>query len=248
VLNVEPGEYYSIVDKLFASRLVDALNSFGASVGTIDAKIRPEGRTLNLSLGIEITGQSLAGIVDMETVIHGILEKLVQEANSSFGKFYGVAFVLESLEVRRREEQRKAEPKLIVSGPTGIENALRRLGKGLMIKLKDLRIPVTSLTVTTDDLLSPRLISVVLRLSKKMSDAEKETLQEMVEDKARAYARALLSGSIPVAVKVLDPSDRSVARVIERAREAEREIEALLRDEDIKRLMEALGKSPSTDR
>ncbi|WP_297469720.1 hypothetical protein [Thermococcus sp.] len=100
MLNVEPVEYYSIIDKLFASRIVDAVEPLGASVGRIDAKIRPEGNVLLLSFDVEIIRHSLAGIVDMETVIQGIIEKLIQDANSSFSRLYGVTFALESLKVR----------------------------------------------------------------------------------------------------------------------------------------------------
>ncbi|GAB6135162.1 hypothetical protein [Thermococcus prieurii] len=246
MLNVEPGEYYSIVDKLFASRIVEAVEPLGASVERIDAKIRPEGRVLFLSFEVEVVQHSLAGIVDMETVIQGIVEKLIQEANSSFGKLYGVAFALESLKVREEvpRAHKRGEVKLVISGPPELEDALRRLGRGLMITLKDWGVSLSSITVTTD-LVTPKIVSVVLRLTEKKSEAEKETLREAVETKARVYARTLLPEDLSIQVKVLDPSDRNIAQVMRRAREIEKEVEMLTKDEEIRKLMEALGKSPS---
>jgi len=246
VLNVEPGEYYSIIDKLFASRIVEAVELLGASVERIDAKIRPEGRVLFLTFEVEVVQHSLAGIVDTETVIQGILEKLIQEANSSFGKLYNVAFALEALSVREEAPKRRegGETKLVVSGPHELEDVLRRLGRGLMITLKDWGVPLSSITVTTD-FASPKLVSVVLRLTEKKSEAEKETLREAVEAKARIYARTLLPGGLPIQVRILDPGDRNIAQIMKRAKEVEREIEMLTKDEDIRKLMEALGKSPS---
>ncbi|NJE53757.1 hypothetical protein [Thermococcus sp. 21S9] len=247
MLNVEPGEYYSIIDKLFASRIVEAVEPLGASVERIDVKIRPDGRVLFLTFEIDVVQHSLAGIVDLETIIQGILEKLIQDANASFGRLYGVTFALDGLKVRENvpKEGKKAEIKLIVSGPPEMEDALRRLGRGLMITLKDWGIPLASVTVTTDDPISPKTVSIVLRLTKRMSEAEKNTLREAVEAKAKNYAKALLPKSLEVHVKVLDPSDRNIAQVMRRAREIEKEVEMLTKDEEIRKLMEALGKSPS---
>ncbi|WP_297515244.1 hypothetical protein [Thermococcus sp.] len=246
MLNVEPGEYYSIVDKLFASRIVEAVEPLGASVERIDAKIRHEGRVLFLSFEVEVVQHSLTGIVDLETVIQGIVEKLIQKANSSFGKLYGVVFALESLKVRENVPRgtEKTEVKLVVSGPPELEDSLRRLGRGLMITLKDWGVPISSLTVTTD-LVSPKVVSIVLRLTKKMSEVEKDTLRDAVEAKARNYAKALLPENLEVQVKVLDPSDRKIAQVMKRVKNIEKEIEMLTQDEEIRKLMEALGKSPS---
>ena len=246
MLNVEPVEYYSIIDKLFASRIVDAVEPLGASVGRIDAKIRPEGNVLLLSFDVEIIRHSLAGIVDMETVIQGIIEKLIQDANSSFSRLYGVTFALESLKVRENvaKDTGKKEIKLVVSGSPELEDSLRRLGRGLMITLKDWGVPLSSITVTTD-LFSPKVVSIVLRLTENVSQEEKETLREAVETKARNYAKTLLPEGLDIQVKVLDPSDRNIAQVMKRAKDIEKEIEMLTQNEEIRKLMEALGKSPS---
>ncbi|WP_297469718.1 hypothetical protein [Thermococcus sp.] len=131
-----------------------------------------------------------------------------------------------------------------MSGSPELEDSLRRLGRGLMITLKDWGVPLSFITVTTD-LFSPKVVSIVLRLTENVSQEEKETLREAVETKARNYAKTLLPEGLDIQVKVLDPSDRNIAQVMKRAKDIEKEIEMLTQNEEIRKLMEALGKSPS---
>lgn len=245
MLEVEPQEYYPLIHKLFVSEIVEAVDTLGASVRRIRAKVREGKRVLFLTFDVDVVRYSLSGVVDTETIVQGILEKRIQEANSSFGKLYGFRFVLESVtiteDVPRREKREDA--RLVVSGPQEMEDALRRLGRGLMITLKEWNVPLTSITVTTDDLISPETVSIVLKLAEQMGKAEKDSLKSSVETKARSYAKALLPERLNIQVKVLDPSDKNIAQVMKRAKSIEKEIEELTKNEDLKKLMEALGKS-----
>lgn len=245
MLEVEPQRYYPLIDKLFASRILEAVESLGASVRRVHARVNPEGRTLFVTFEVDVIRHSLSGVVDTETVIQGVLEKCVQDANSSFGRLYGLKFDLEAVRVTesvpRSEEH--GETRLVVSGPQEMEDALRRLGRGLMITLKEWGVPVASITVTTDDLISPETVSIVLKLVEQIEKAEKDSLKSSVETKARSYAKALLPERLNIQVKVLDPSDKNIAQVMKRAKSIEKEIEEITKDEDLKKLMEALGKS-----
>ena len=246
MLEVEPQGYYPLIDKLFASRILEAVESLGASVRRVRATVNPEGRTLLVTFEVEVIRDSLSSIVNIETVIQGVLEKCIQDANSSFGKLYGISFDLGPVRVIESvpRSEKHGETRLVVSGPPEMEDALQRLGKGLLITLKEWDVPLTSITVTTDDLISPETVSIVLKLAEQMAKAEKESLRSSVESKARSYARALLPEKLNIQVKVLDPGDKNIAHVMKRAKSLEKEIEELMKDEDLKKLMKALGKSP----
>ncbi len=135
---MNPPEYYPIIDKLFASRLVEATNALGIMVEDITALVVPDGRTLRLGFEIMISkGESFLP-TGTESVVRGLLDKFADEANSSFGRLYQVDFLIERLKIEESTGKGwRGRERLIVNGPDELVEKLERLGRGIIITLRE---------------------------------------------------------------------------------------------------------------
>jgi len=243
LLTVEPPDYYPIIDKLFADKLREGLEPFGVSLEEMWVRVVPRGRDLLLEFFLTVGKDSGLSVLDLKSFTEGILEKLCEEATATFGKLYNVRFVLGSVKIEEKHVQRRRTPgySLIVDAPEELKGKLERVGKGLAIKLKEWGIEFSGLVLALDG----RRIDVVIKVDGKMSDYDKSALKEAVEEKTRAFLKTVLRKELPVTVKILDAEDRALATVLKKMRAMEKEAEELAKMEEVKNLMEALGKTPS---
>lgn len=244
MLKVEPPEYYPIIDKLFASRLVEALNALGIAVEDITALVVPDGRTLRLGFEIKVSeGESFLP-TGTEYVVRGLLDKLADEANSSFGRLYQVDFSVEGLKIEESTgEGWRGKERLVVNGPDELVEKLERLGRGIIITLREWGVEFSTLTINVP-LNGPMEIKLALKTMKRLSPPEKESLKESLEQKTLSFSRTILGRGYPVSVRILDPEDRVLARAIKEEKSVEDLVKELVEDEDVRELLSALGKSP----
>ena len=200
MLEVDPPDYYPIIDKLFADKLQRALDTFGAVVEDMKVRVVPKGRELNLFFYVEASHGSFQAY-DIEGIIQGILEKLCGEATSSFGSFYGVSFHLAKLEVKEvpRGSGRRGSISLTVNGPQEVKPALARVGKGLAIKLREWGYKVTSLTLNMEE----DSLRLTVTMGQRLDRATRISLSERLGERAEAYLRSLLGVRYPVAVEIV---------------------------------------------
>lgn len=244
MLKVEPPEYYPVVDKLFASKLTEALEALGVEVDGISVLVRPDERTLHLSFEIAVAKPGGFMPINVEDAASGILEKLREEANSSFGRLYSVEFAIDGLRIREAsEEEKPPEERLVVNGPDEMLDELRRLGRGLIITLREWEVEFSALTLSVPSN-GPKEIKVVLKTLRRLPPAEKESLKEALRGKTLSFSRTILGREYPVAVRILDPEDKALARAIKEEKSVEALAEEIVEDEDVRELLSALGKSP----
>ncbi|WP_297498552.1 hypothetical protein [Thermococcus sp.] len=200
LLEVDPPDYYPIIDKLFADKLQGALESFGAVVEEMRVRVVPKGQEINLFFYVEASRRSFQAY-DIESIIQGILEKLCDEATSSFGDFYGVSFHIAGLEVKEvpRGSSRRGSISLTVEGPQGVKSALARVGKGLAIKLGEWGYQVTALTLNMEE----DAVRLTVRPGQKLDRATEMSLSDRLKERAEAYLRSLLGVSYQVRVEIL---------------------------------------------
>jgi len=243
LLTVEPPEYYPIIEKLFADKLGEGLEPFGASLEVMLVRVVPKGRDLFLEFSLTVNRDSGLSVLDLKSFTEGILERLCEEATATFGKLYNVRFVLGSVRIEEKHAQRKrpAEYSLIVDAPEELRDKLERVGKGLAIKLKEWGIEFSGLVLA----LEGKRLGVVIKVDGKMNDYDKSALKDAVEEKTRAFLKTVLRKELPVTAKILDAEDRALAVVLRKMRAMEKEAEELARMEEVRTLMEALGKTPS---
>ncbi len=243
-LTVEPPEYYPVIEKLFADGLREALESLGVELLGIKAAVVPRGRELTLAFLLEVSRSETFLPGELDPVVEGVLEDLVERANRTFGKFYDVTFRVAGFRIIERPTGRgKDKPGLVINSPEDLRKTLERLGRGLMIYLKDRKVDFKTLLLTMPSDGRPDL-RIVLILSRKSSDVEKDALAENLIDKVSSYLRTLNADYIRPAVRVLDPSDALVGTVLGRLHEIEREAEKLAESEEVRKLIETLGKRP----
>ncbi|WP_457742656.1 hypothetical protein [Thermococcus sp.] len=243
LLTVEPPEYYPIIDKLFADKLMEGLETFGVNLEEMWVRVIPGDRELFLEFFLKVSKDSGLSVLDLKSFTEGILEKLCEEATSTFGKLYNVKFILKSIEIEEKHARRRhsQEYSLIVDAPQELRDKLERVGKGLAIKLKEWGIEFSGLVLALDR----RNIDVVIKIDGKMSDYDKSALGEAVEEKTRAFLKTVLGKEPPVKAKILDAEDRALATILRKMKEMEKEAEELAKMEEVRTLMEALGKTPS---
>ena len=243
LLDVEPPDYYPIIDKLFADELEDALRSFGVTIRRMTVKVEPRGKALILHFKLLLEREEGFPLPNVETIVSGILDKLADEATSTFGKFYGVSFKIGGLNIIEKivRKQSSTNTTLIVEGPSEMKPALARVGKGLIIKMKEWGYLPSTVTLSFDN----EAIVIVVKMTSRLNTYDKLALKRALEERGRAYLKTLLGIRLPVKVKILDPSDK-VLKVAESGKKSvEEHIQELMSREEIRSLMEALGKSPS---
>ncbi|WP_297419139.1 hypothetical protein [Thermococcus sp.] len=244
LLKVEPSEYYPVVDKLFASKLAEALEALGVKVDDISVLVEPAERTLHLRFEIAASKHEGFLPIDIEDAAEGILDKLIDEANSSFGRLYSVEFTVDDLRIREASKKEKSPgERLIVNGPEEFENKLERLGRGLIITLREWGVEFSTLTLSVPSN-GTEEIKVVLKTLKRLSQAEKDSLKKALKGKTISFSRTILMGEYPVEVRILDPEDKALARVMQEEKSVEELVRELVQDEDVRELLNVLGKSP----
>lgn len=233
------------MQRLFVSKISEALDSLGIQLDGISIHVNPVGQSVFLRFRLRVVQASLAGSIDVEPTVKGLIEKLVREANESIGQVYGVTFIIEGIGVEqgssKRSETSQDRPKLVLNVPSELEGPFRRIGRGVMIFLRDWRIPVASLTLSVDTSL-PRRATLVVKLKETIEQKEKESLAETLKEKLRRYIKLLIKSPMGISVRILDPSDKVVARAMKKAKLVEKEVETLIGNEDVRAIMKAFGK------
>jgi hypothetical protein len=244
-LSVEPPDYYLLIEKLFAGGIKDALETLGVELTSIKTRVKPEGKDITLAFVFEIRRPVTFLRGDLDTIISSVLERLTEDANKKFGRFYNVKFHIAGFKITEAPSKLKRgrdEPNLVINCPDDLRRTLERLGKGLMIYLKDRRIAFSTLVLTMPPDGRPKL-TVTLLLPLEWPAYEKEILSEELEYKATSYLRTLSADYIFVEAKVIDPSDKTVGIVMDRLDEIEKEAQKLAEREEIRDLMNVLGKN-----
>ncbi|WP_157726869.1 hypothetical protein [Thermococcus radiotolerans] len=244
LLTVKPPEYYPIIDKLFAGRIREAVEAFGASLEELTVFVQPEDRILNLIFFLKVRGLQRFLSMEVDPFVYGLLEKLASDATETFGKVYGVRFAISGFKVvdeHPREEHPERAAKLVVNGPDEMRDVLERLGKGLMITLREWNVRFSALAVTVP-IEEPHILTIVLKMEHPVPPEEKGGLEKKLRHKTRTYLKTLTKRVIPVEVKILDPEDKTLASILKRKVEIEKEAEELAESDEVRELMSLLGK------
>lgn len=245
ILTVEPPEYYPVIEKLFADGIRDALETLGVELVAMKVGVKQEGKEIMLAFLFEVRKAETFLPGELDSIISGVLERLVENANRTFGKLYNVSFRIagfKTVEKTSHTEQERKRGKLVVNCPEDMRRLLERLGKGLMIYLKDRKMEFTTLVLAMPPDGRPHLTVTVL-LSEEKPDYEKEKLAEELKYKTTSYLRTLNADYISVKVRVIDPGDKKVGMIMSRMKEIEKEARALAEMEEIRSLMKVLGKN-----
>lgn len=243
MLTVEPPEYYPIIEKLFVRGIKDALDVFGIEINSITVGVKEAKGEIRVAFLVEVYEPKGFLQGELKSTIGSILEKLSMEATKTFGSFYNVRFVLAGFRVRvLKRRHSKRESRLVINCPDDMRSILNRIGKGLMIYLKEHRIDFSTLVLSIPHDGRPHLTVTVL-LSKEMSPLHKEDLERELAEKVKGYTRTLGAGYLSSTVKVLNPADEKIGIVLERKSRIEKEAEEIAKDEAVREVMEILGKS-----
>ncbi|WP_148882053.1 hypothetical protein [Thermococcus aciditolerans] len=242
VLTVEPPEYYPVVEKLFAGNIRDALETLGVELVGMKVGVKPVGRVIKLAFLFEIRRPETFLPGELDSIISGLLEKLAEDATRTFGRLYDARFQVAGFRtIEAARKPRKEEVSLVVSCPDDIRRTIERLGKGLVIYLKDKRVEFSTITLTMPVDGRPKL-TITLLVPEKKSPHDKAALAKELERKSTSYLRTLNAGYISVEAKVLDPGDKKIGVIMKKLDEIEKEAEELSRMDDIRELMSVLGK------
>ncbi|NJE76093.1 hypothetical protein [Thermococcus sp. ES12] len=243
LLTVNPPEYYPIIDKLFAGRIKEAVEAFGASLEELTVFVQPEDRVLNLIFFLKVRGLQRFLSMEVDPFVYGLLEKLASDATETFGKVYGVRFSISGFKVvdEHPHEQPESAARLVVNGPDDMRDVLERLGKGLMITLREWNVRFSALAVTVP-IEEPHILTIVLKMEHVIPPEEKVELEKKLRHKTRTYLKTLTKRVIPVEIKILDPEDKTLASILRRKIEIEKEAEELAESDEVRELMNLLGK------
>lgn len=243
-LTVEPPEYYPLVDKFFADGLVEALEALGIDVTDIKAGVKSTNTRIRIGFLIELVRPDAFSVAELETIISALLEKLADEATRSVGKFYNASFEVVGFKiVESRHSKRKGDVKLVVNAPEDVRRNLERVGKGLMIYLKDRGVEFSSLVINVPQDGRPRAL-ISLLLKRPTHPLEKERLASSITEKTHSYLRTLSLEYFDVEVNVSDPNDTKAFFVGKENENAKNIAEGAgdARDEkSIREILEAFG-------
>jgi len=243
-VTVKPPEYYPVVDKVFIDGLIEALEALGVGVTDIKAGVVPTEDAIRVGFLIGIKRPDTFSGADVNSIISALLEKLAAEARETLGAFYNTRFDVVGFKIIEKGPQEgKKNARLVIDCPDDMKRTLQRLGKGLMIHLKEKGVDFSTLVISVPKDGRPK-VTVVVLLTRSLHLLEKEHLAESLTDKGRSYLRTLSADYMSLEVQVLDPGDKTVAMVLRGRKDAEKEAEQLLEDRAIREIMEALGKKP----
>ncbi|WP_297436951.1 hypothetical protein [Thermococcus sp.] len=230
-VNVEPAEYYPIVDKLFTEGIVEALDAVGLSVEGIDAKVKPSEDNVGVDFSLVVASKGNRGVSRMEDFIRIAVERMVEEANGRFKWMGSGKFVLGELklvEAGETDKQAPSAPRISVeAAPDELKGALEKVAKGLWIKLQEKGVMVAAVALSFEGG-TPPMVTARLVL-KGNPPYERELLADYISDKIEAYLWTTVGkGDYNVNVQLSTPSGN--------------EKEGTARDEEIKNdnLMEPL--------
>ncbi|AEK72100.1 hypothetical protein GQS_00985 [Thermococcus sp. 4557] len=242
VLTVEPPEYYPVVEKLFAGNIRDALETLGVELVGMKVGVKPVGRVIKLAFLFEIRRPETFLPGELDSIISGLLEKLAEDATRTFGRLYDARFQVAGFRtIEAAGKPRKEEINLVVNCPDDIKRTIERLGKGLVIYLKDKRIDFSTIVLNMPPDGRPQL-TITLLLPDEKPSSVKENLAKDLTHKASSYLRTLNAEYISVRARVLDPGDKTVGIIMKRLDQIEKEAEELAEMDEIRDLMSVLGK------
>jgi hypothetical protein len=210
-VNVEPADYYPIIDKLFTEEIVEALDAVGLSVEGIDAKVRPSGDNVGVDFSLVVTSKGNRGVSSMEDFIRIAVERLVEEANGRFrwmgnGKFF--LGELKLVEAGETEKRPSSSPRInIEAAPDELKGALEKVAKGLWIKLQERGVRVTSVALSFERGVAPT-VTARLILEGNPTLYERKLLAEYISDKIEAYLWTTVGkGDYNINVQLSTPSE-----------------------------------------
>ncbi|ASJ09327.1 hypothetical protein A3L11_08835 [Thermococcus siculi] len=244
-LSVEPPEYYPVIEKLFAGGIKNALETLGVELVSIKAGVVAEEREIKLAFVFEMHRPETFLPGELDSIISSVLERLAEDANRKFGRLYNVRFHIvgfRTVEASSQMGTRGEEANLVINCPDDLRRTLERMGKGLMIYLKDRKVEFSTLVLTMPQDGRPKL-TVTLLLPEERPTYEKERLAEELEYKAASYLRTLNADYISVKARVIDPGDKTVGMIMSRLDEIEKEAKDIAERDDIRDIMSALGKN-----
>ncbi|BAD85000.1 hypothetical protein, conserved [Thermococcus kodakarensis KOD1] len=245
MFEVIPEKYRPLMQRLFISKISDALDSLGMRLVSSSIYVNPVGKEVFLRFHLRVIQTSLAGSIDVEPTVKGLIEKLVMEANESLGRVYGVTFIIEDVSIEQElpkdHESLQDQPKLVLDVPLELEGPFRRIGKGLVISLREWGIAAASIVLGVDPSGLNR-VSLVVKLREPMGREEKASLVKALREKLAGYIKLLIKKPMQTSVKIIDPSDKVVAKVMKKTKLMEKEVENIIGNEDVRAIMKALGK------
>ncbi|MDI3474554.1 MAG: hypothetical protein PWQ79_430 [Thermococcaceae archaeon] len=239
---VEPPEYYPIVDKFFATPLVEGLQVLGVDVIGIKAGVQTRANKILLGFIIETGSSPAIGALDVDSIVSSLLEKLAKEATYTWKKLQDVSFEVVGFKVytsRRRGREEKTS--LVVNSPEDLRRGLERLGKGLMIYLKERRAIFSTIVIKAPMDGRP-VINVTLLLREVMNPLEKQRLQRELSHKVESFLRTLSLDYLRFQVSVLDPEDEKISLLLREKEKAEKMVDNIAEKKELKELMRILGK------
>ena len=189
-VNVEPADYYPIIDKLFTEEIVGALDALGLSVEGIKARVKPSGDDVGVDFSLVVHSEGNREIPSMEEFIRIAVERLVDEANERFSGMGNGRFVLGELNLIKASETEKwgsFTPRInIETAPDELMEPLEKVAKGLWIKLQERGVKVTSVVLSFEEDVRPR-VTVRIVLDENLTSYERKLLTDYILDKMEAY-------------------------------------------------------------
>ncbi|WP_297068963.1 hypothetical protein [Thermococcus sp.] len=211
-VDVEPADYYPIIDKLFTEEIVGALDALGVSVGRIGAKVEPDGDNMGIDFSLVVSSEGNRQVSSMEAVIRIAIERIIEEANGRFTGMGNGRFVLKGLKLIEVSETGKSPfspPNIDIKAASDeLRKSLEKIAKGLWIKLQERDVKVVSILVNFEEGPKPRVL-VSLNLNENLTFYERKLLAEYVSDKMEGYLWTTVGkGEYTINVILSTPSDR----------------------------------------
>jgi len=207
-VDVEPPEFYPIIDKFIVARIEEGFSALGARVRRVRVGVVPEDGKLGLDVHVILEKESGLLPEELPVFTSSLLEKAIENANESFGSWNNVRFYLKRLKVREVEEESRPDLKNVrLSVPSPVEREkTEKLAKGLLLWLIDRNFIVRGITVELTSL-EPPAFKITIELENELDPVERKKLADAVVDKTTGYAETLF-GSKPVveSVDVLSPA------------------------------------------
>lgn len=135
MFEVIPEKYRPpLMQRLFISKISDALDSLGMRLVSSSIYVNPVGKEVFLRFHLRVIQTSLAGSIDVEPTVKGLIEKLVMEANESLGRVYGVTFIIEDVSIEQElpkdHESLQDQPSWYLTSPSSWRDLSDGLGRG----------------------------------------------------------------------------------------------------------------------
>ena len=207
-VEVEPPDFYPIIDKFIATRIEEGFSALGASVRKVHVNVLVDDGKLGLEVYVAVERESGLLPEELPVFTSSLLEKAIENANENFGSLNNVRFYLKKLDVKEVEDGRKFDVKNIkleVISPVEREKT-EKLAKGLLLWLADRNFSVRGITVELTSL-EPPMFNIKLELGEELDPVERKKLEDAIVDKVIGYAETLF-GSRPTvkSIEILSPA------------------------------------------